>query len=514
MRRAFAILAVVLSGGLSLISAREVLAQGKPTPKPAPAPKGPKPLSETLTGDAKADYEAGKVLLGDGDFAGGAIKFQSAYDKSSDARLLWNLAICEKSERHYARTVTLVKKYLATGGDLLTADDRTEATALLNAIESFTVLLTINVNEPDAEIFVDDASVGKAPLKEPITVDIGTRKVTARKQGFREATVSQPIGGSKSATIELKLQAEVHEGEIKILSIPRAHIFIDAKEVGVGGFLGKVPSGGHTLRVVAEGMQPYQSELVVADDEKRTVEVPLAPEVDVTKLVEEKRGPVYRGFYGAFTTPFWFGSGGAYSNPNLRQESSPLISLNAKLMMGYTFGWFGLEGMAMFSFGGRIDVKYYDSTSGQFLRENYPQLGAFFGAGARVTSKHPIIRFTGAFGMGTVIRQIAKNSEDIFTYSPCENNRGTAGCPSNNGSAPSPGYSAFALAGDLGITLGGGSPTAKFFIGLDWLVEVPPDLTITAGPSIPMQYTTNGKVTIVHGPQVYFGPTIGIGFGH
>ena len=134
-----------------------------PASAAAPAAPGVKPLSQTLTGEAKSAYDAAKLLLGDGDFAGAAIKFQAAYDQSSDARLLWNIAACEKSQRHYARTMALVRQYLDTGKDLLTDADRREGRALLDTIESFTVRLTIVVKEPGADVYVDDERVGTSP---------------------------------------------------------------------------------------------------------------------------------------------------------------------------------------------------------------------------------------------------------------------------------------------------------------------------------------------------------------
>src|ERR1700684_4579575 len=74
----------------------------RPGPGASLPPGAPKPLSQSLTGEAKAAYDAAKMLLGDGDFAGAAIKFRAAYDQSGDARLLWNIAACEKNRRHYA----------------------------------------------------------------------------------------------------------------------------------------------------------------------------------------------------------------------------------------------------------------------------------------------------------------------------------------------------------------------------------------------------------------------------
>src|SRR5882724_2714841 len=77
--------------------------KGVPTaPAAPPAPPGPRPLSESLTGGAKSDYEAARLLYGDGDHAGALVKFQSAFDQSKEPRLLWNMAACEKNLRHYA----------------------------------------------------------------------------------------------------------------------------------------------------------------------------------------------------------------------------------------------------------------------------------------------------------------------------------------------------------------------------------------------------------------------------
>src|SRR5262245_25362694 len=88
-------------------------------------------LSESLTGMARAEYEAGKILYADGDFAGAALKFQRAYDESKDPRLLWNQAAAEKNLRHYVRVSELVERYVQESGERLSDQDRAEAQALL-----------------------------------------------------------------------------------------------------------------------------------------------------------------------------------------------------------------------------------------------------------------------------------------------------------------------------------------------------------------------------------------------
>jgi len=257
----------------------------------ATAAAEPPALSEALTGDAKAAYEGGKLAFGDGDFASARVKFQAAYDATKDPRLLWNVAVCEKNLRHYAKVVELTKKYLETGGDLLTEADRTEAKELLNAIDSFTVELTLTVNEPGAEIWIDGERVGTSPLPGPITVDIGTREINVQKPGFTAFRGSVPVGGQKQASLNVKLAVDIHEGELSV-NAKGGTILIDGKLVGSGRWTGKLPSGGHTLRVEAKGMQPYQSEVVLRDNDKRNVDVVLDP-IPVGAVAAEKHGPLY-----------------------------------------------------------------------------------------------------------------------------------------------------------------------------------------------------------------------------
>jgi hypothetical protein len=71
------------------------------------------------------------------------------------------------------------------------------------------------------------------------------------------------------------IDPRVREGTLIVLTRPGARILIDAKEVGRSGrFEGKLKVGGHTLLVVADGMRPYQSEVVVGEG-SRSIDVHL-----------------------------------------------------------------------------------------------------------------------------------------------------------------------------------------------------------------------------------------------
>src|ERR1700759_4037610 len=68
---------------------------------PPPANGAVKPLSDSLTGLAKAEYEAAKILYGTKDHAKAIVKFGRAYEISREPRLLFNIAVCQKNLRRY-----------------------------------------------------------------------------------------------------------------------------------------------------------------------------------------------------------------------------------------------------------------------------------------------------------------------------------------------------------------------------------------------------------------------------
>jgi hypothetical protein len=282
--------AIVVSALVLSLCAGNVLAQNKPAgkpvakpvaapepPPPPPPPAGPPPLSESLTGQPKTDYESGKLLYTDGDYAGSLVKFTAAYDQSQDPRLLWNMAACEKNLRHYSKALKRVRQYVKDGDRFLTDQDKKEAEELIKVMEPFTAKLEVKVDEPGAEISIDDEVIGTSPA-EPALVDIGQRKIRVKKEGFEEYAKDQPVGGAATVTIDVKLVKIVHEGRLNVKAANEATIAIDDKVVGTGTWAGALPSGGHSLKVTQKGMRVYQAEVLIQDKQTRDVQVTLEAE--------------------------------------------------------------------------------------------------------------------------------------------------------------------------------------------------------------------------------------------
>jgi len=243
--------------------------------QPAPASTKKPLLSESLHGPAKEAHDSGRLLFVNGDFAGALTKFRQAYELSKDPRLLYQMAICEKNLRHYARMQSLLAQYLRDGGPNISAETRAAVETALSAIRNLVATLSVTANEPGATVLVDGEAVGRTPLGAPLLVDLGRHVLVAQKPGYDniEQTIETPGGTPTSVT--LKLTAQVHAPRLVLISDDDATVLVDGQVVGKGRFEGPLPPGVHEVGVTEPGRTPYQAQIELRDGEMRTVQVTL-----------------------------------------------------------------------------------------------------------------------------------------------------------------------------------------------------------------------------------------------
>jgi hypothetical protein len=173
---------------------------------------------------------------------------------------------------------------LPHGGDLLTAGDRKDAQDLSKAITPFTSAATFHVSEDGAQLWVDDALVGTAPIDKPFAVDLGPRKIRARKEGFRPYEKEVEVAGNATVTIDVVMERQ--SGRLDLRVPASATVAIDGKPIGTGPAVqADLPVGGHELLVSAPGMRPYQGDLVIEDGRTRAFDLTLERAADPTSEV-------------------------------------------------------------------------------------------------------------------------------------------------------------------------------------------------------------------------------------
>src|ERR1700689_4087607 len=142
-----------------------------------------------------------------------------------------------------------------------------------------TALVSVTVGgAPSATVFIDGKDMGPAPFKGDLRAERHT--IEARSPGF--VTVGQTVDVlyKQPMSLVLSLSQERHEGRLKVTGPDGAEIAVDEHRVGSGTGGGVVSTtGGHQLVVTRPGFQTYSTEVFVADDQTREVNVPLNREV-------------------------------------------------------------------------------------------------------------------------------------------------------------------------------------------------------------------------------------------
>lgn len=152
-----------------------------------------------VTADAKArasaHFRRGVELFQEEAFRGALVEFERAYSIAPDYRLLYNIGQAKYETQDYLGAIQSYERYLEEGGDEITQERKTAVAAALAALRERVGTIHIIVNRKNAEVFIDDVSVGMSPLI-PMRVNVGRHRVSARSAaGATDAEVVSVAGG-------------------------------------------------------------------------------------------------------------------------------------------------------------------------------------------------------------------------------------------------------------------------------------------------------------------------------
>jgi hypothetical protein len=238
-----------------------------------------KPLDEALQGAAHDAYTYAKMLFDNGDFAGALAKYAQAYRQSKDPRLLFNMAVCDRNLRAYARMQSLLQQYEAESGAALSATERASVDAALKAVENLVGKVTLGVDPPGAAISVDGVAVGTAPLASPLVVDLGKHTIAVKSAGFEDAEQTVDVAGGVASELSVHLTPQRRAtAHLVVAADGGATVAIDGSPTGLGRFDGPLAAGVHDVNVTEPGKLPYTAQVDLRDGETRSVEVTLHDE--------------------------------------------------------------------------------------------------------------------------------------------------------------------------------------------------------------------------------------------
>lgn len=155
------------------------------------------PASSPKLDDAQRRFQRGIELYREADFNAALVEFQRAYEMVPSHKILYNLGQVSYQRHDYASALRYFRQYLEEGGAAIATDRRLEVESDVVRLEGRVGKLEVQTVEPGAEILIDDVAVGLSPLKAPILVNNGRRKVEVIARSGEHRTRLVDVAGDE-----------------------------------------------------------------------------------------------------------------------------------------------------------------------------------------------------------------------------------------------------------------------------------------------------------------------------
>jgi len=177
---------------------------------------------EDTTERARASFHDGVDLYKEGSFEAALAEFQKAYQISPSYRVLYNIAQVYLELHDYVNSFVNLKDYVRQGGDEIPASRRAQVDDLNRKLEKRIAYVEIVCTVNDADIRVDDISVGKSPLASPVLVNAGPRKISAVKSGYPVAARMITVAGGEWSKVRMELTTPLEVETSNLATAPKA----------------------------------------------------------------------------------------------------------------------------------------------------------------------------------------------------------------------------------------------------------------------------------------------------
>jgi len=248
-----------------------------------------KPVREQLPIEARGHWDAGIALASKAQWASAKTSFNAAHEMSKNPRVLYNVAVCEKNLGQYHKALASIERELSDGKGQLAPDEIADAESFAKGLVNFVAKVTIDIDQKDAEISVNDEKIDNTKLPGPINASSGPIKVRATKPGYAEASQTLEVAGKGTGAFTLRMQANERTAivNINVVGPARATVKIDNQEVGQTPYSGpvRVSETPHQITVEAPGYVTGVQPLVVKDGPPVNLTLQLAADQAKGKLV-------------------------------------------------------------------------------------------------------------------------------------------------------------------------------------------------------------------------------------
>jgi tetratricopeptide (TPR) repeat protein len=163
------------------------------------------PPADTPVDEARQHFQKGVQLFKEWAYDAALAEFRRAYQLAPSYRVLYNIAQVYYELHNYVDALKAFRQYLSDGGTEIQNDRRVQVEAEIRKLESRVGYIEVTSNVEGAQLSVDEVPVGTLPLRTPILVNPGVRRVSATKTGYGMTARNVTIAGGDHAQVQLSL---------------------------------------------------------------------------------------------------------------------------------------------------------------------------------------------------------------------------------------------------------------------------------------------------------------------
>jgi tetratricopeptide (TPR) repeat protein len=163
----------------------------------------------TAVEEARQRFQKGVQLFHEWSFEAALAEFRKAYQLAPSYRVLYNIAQVHYELHNYVDALKAFRQYLNEGAGDVPPDRRTQVEAEIRKLEGRVGYLEVVANVDSGQVAIDDVPVGLLPMKAPILVNPGVRRVSVTKPGFGTTARNVTIAGGDHAQVVLDLNEAV-----------------------------------------------------------------------------------------------------------------------------------------------------------------------------------------------------------------------------------------------------------------------------------------------------------------
>lgn len=220
-------------------------------------------------------------------------EFAAANDAEKSVVAQEGIANCLYMLGQFPDAYEAYEEYLKLYGEKLSRPIRVVAEQRMKELAEKTGVLVIT-SEAGAQIFVDDNSVGKAPLSRAVRVMAGVHKVKATKETLStEQTVNVTANGNLAVSVRVD---DAKKGRVSVTEKngQKLRVLVDNVDVGETPWSGEVEPGIHDVGGRSPTMIAVSEKVLVERGKKKDVELVASSSTALFKVTtSDSKGSIF-----------------------------------------------------------------------------------------------------------------------------------------------------------------------------------------------------------------------------